>query len=381
MARTLSILGSTGSIGRQTLEVCDNLGLDVVALAAHHNVQLMEEQARRYHPKVVALADETSAADLAIRLADTDIRVLEGYEALIELASLEAADTVLNAVVGIAGLLPTVAAIRAGKDVALAHKETRVAGGQIVMPLAREHHVEILPVDSEHSAIFQCLQGNTDPKRLEKILLTASGGPFFGYTREQLADVTPQAALRHPTWSMGSKITIDSATLMNKGLELIEARWLFDVRPDQVEVVINRESVIHSAVEFTDGAVIAQLGVPDMRLPIQYALTWPERMPLGGERLSLSKIGRLTFAIPDEQTFRCLPLCREAIERGGGYPAVANGANEAAVALFLEGKLAFTRIAEEVERALEAWTGDPADTLDGILAADAFARQRVLASL
>ena len=380
MARTVSILGSTGSIGRQAREVCAHLGLRVAALAAHHSVQLLEEQARRFHPAQVAVVDRTAAADLKIRLADTGIRVQAGEEALIEAACCETADTVLNAVVGIAGLLPTVAAIEAGKDIALANKETLVAGGHLVMPMAARHEVRMLPVDSEHSAIFQCLQGHTDAAAIERILLTASGGPFFGRTRAELAAVTPAMALRHPTWQMGAKITIDSSTLMNKGLELIEARWLFDVRPDQIEIVVNRESILHSAVAFVDGAVIAQLGLPDMKLPIQYALTWPDRLPMDGGRLSLAQLGTLSFARPDEETFRCLPLCREAIRRGGGYPCVANGANEEAVALFLAGKLRYLEIAERIEEAMARWPDEPVDTVEAVLAADAFARRVVRAA-
>jgi len=373
--KELIILGSTGSIGTQAIEVVRREGYRATGLTAGSNVNLIEQQARELKPLSVALADEKAAADLKIRLTDTDIKVLSGAEGVIEVAS-GRGDIVLNSIVGIAGLLPTLAAIESGKDIALANKETMVTGGDIVNRKAREKGVKILPVDSEHSAIFQSLQGA--PKNsLSKIILTASGGPFYGKKKEELSGVTVEQALKHPNWSMGAKITIDSATLMNKGLEVIEAVQLFGVEAQQIEVVVHRQSILHSAVELTDGAVIAQLGTPDMRLPIQYALTYPERSVNAFERLSLTDISTLTFEKPDMDTFRCLPLCIEAIGKGGLCPTAVNGANEAAVALFLEGKIKFLQIAELVEKALLNVQNKKDFTVEDIILADKEARNLV----
>lgn len=380
--RRISILGSTGSIGTQALDVADCTGTQVAALTANRSVKRLEEQIRRYRPRYAALSDEEAARDLKVRVADTGCRIGAGQEGVCEAARLADVDTVLNSVVGIAGLLPTMAAIEAGnRRLALANKETLVAGGRIVMDAAKQAGVDILPVDSEHSAIFQCLQGKAPNGALKRILLTASGGPFFGKTREELKSITPAQALKHPNWDMGAKITIDSATLMNKGLELIEAVWLFGVKPEQVHIVVHRESVVHSMVEYDDHSVIAQMGVPDMRIPIQYALTYPDRVKSPVKELNFDNYPALTFSKPDEDTFRCLALCREAIRRGGLYPAAANGANEQAVALFLEGKIGFLEIADLVERAMEAqsWVEEP--TLEEVLAADKAARAQVRSSI
>lgn len=373
MDRTISVLGSTGSIGTQTLEVAEACGFRVAALAAHRNIDLLEQQARQFHPFVAAAADPTAAAALRLRLADTDIRVVAGEEGVCQAASLPQADTVVAALVGIAGLVPTLAAIDAGKRVALANKETLVCAGPLVMARAKEKGAEILPVDSEHSAIFQSLQGSHD-REVKHILLTASGGPFFGKTREELEEVTPAHALKHPNWSMGAKVTIDSATLMNKGLELLEAMSLFSVPPEQIEILVHRESIIHSAVEYCDHSVIAQLGAPDMRLPIQYALTWPQRLPGPAKELDLFSCGQLTFARPDLETFRCLALAMEAAREGGTAPAILNGANEVAVARFLAGKLGFLEIAQVVEQALRTVARPPL-TLEGVFQADTLARR------
>ena len=373
--KELIILGSTGSIGTQALQVAQELGIRVTALTAASNAKLLEQQARRFKPLAVALSDEKAAGQLKIALADTDIRVLSGDDGVCELAQ-GRGDTVISSIVGIAGLRPTIAAINAGKTIALANKETMVTGGTIVNRMASEKGVSILPVDSEHSAIFQSLQG-TPKESLEKILLTASGGPFFGKTRDDLKGVTAAQALKHPNWSMGAKITIDSATLMNKGLEVIEAVHLFGVTASQIEVLVHRQSIVHSGVQFTDGAVIAQLGTPDMRLPIQYALTYPNRVA-GFEKLDLFKIGTLTFEKPDTDTFRCLPLCIEAINRGGVYPTAVNGANEEAVRLFLDGRIGFLDIAELNEKAMLAAPDIKDYTLEDIFETDRLARQSVI---
>ncbi|MCL2487024.1 MAG: 1-deoxy-D-xylulose-5-phosphate reductoisomerase, partial [Oscillospiraceae bacterium] len=318
--KVLAVLGSTGSIGTQALDVARSMGLRVGALAARRNVALLEAQAREFRPKLAVMMEEAAARDLRIRLADTGVKVLQGMEGFEEAASHRACDTLLNAIVGMVGLRPTLAAISSKKRLALANKETLAAAGELVTSSARKNGVEILPVDSEHSAIFQCLQGSPR-KSLRKILLTASGGPFFGKTIDELRDVTPEQALRHPNWSMGAKITVDSSTLMNKGLEVIEAAWLFGLSPGQIEIVVHRESIIHSAVEFVDNSVIAQLGLPDMRIPIQYALSYPDRAPSSTKPLDLAEIGGLSFARPDTGTFRCLAVCIEALERGGLVPA------------------------------------------------------------
>ena len=377
--KSLVILGSTGSIGTQALEVCRRDGYKVNALAAGGNIDLLEKQAREFSVKAVAVFDESKVNDLKCKLADTDIKVFGGADGVCEVARMQA-DIALNSIVGIAGLRPTLAAIESGKDIALANKETLVTGGDIVNAKAREKGVKILPVDSEHSAIFQSLQGSPQ-KSLRKILLTASGGPFYGKTREELENVTVKEALNHPNWSMGAKITIDSATLMNKGLEVIEAVHLFGLPAKDIEVLVHRQSIVHSGVEFSDGAVIAQLGTPDMRLPIQYALTYPERSDYAFEHLSLTDIGTLTFEKPDTDTFRCLPLCIKAITEGGLKPTAVNGANEQAVKLFLEGKIKFLQIAELVEKALLSAQNKKEFTLEDILETDKLARECVLNNL
>lgn len=376
MRKPLVLLGSTGSIGTQALDVARALGLRIEGLAANQNIRLLEQQAREFLPRRVAVRDKTKYQTLKTALSDTSIEVTAGEEAVDALAAAPGVK-VLNSVVGIAGLSPTLAAIDAGNDLALANKETLVAAGELVMRRAAERNIALLPVDSEHSAIFQCLNGeNRD--RIERVLLTASGGPFFGRTREELLTVTAEDALRHPNWSMGAKITVDSATLMNKGLELIEAMRLFSLPSEKITVMVHRQSIVHSAVEFQDGAVIAQLGAPDMRLPIQYALTYPERRPCPGEKLSLFDCGALTFERPDEETFPCLALAKQAAARGGLAPCVLNGANEAAVSLFLMGKLSFPAIAETVGRALETVSGPDSYGLSDVLAADRAAREFVL---
>lgn len=374
--KSLIVLGSTGSIGTQALEVCERQGYKVNALAAGGNIELLEHQARKFGVKLVAVFDENKAKDLKIKLKDTDIKILSGADGVCEVAQSQG-DIVLNAIVGIAGLRPTLAAIESGKDIALANKETLVTGGEIVNRKAKEKGVKILPVDSEHSAIFQSLQGASKGS-LKKILLTASGGPFYNKKTEDLQNVTVKDALNHPNWSMGAKITIDSATLMNKGLEVIEAVHLFGLPASDIEVLVHRQSIIHSGVELSDGAVIAQLGTPDMRLPIQYALTYPQRSDFCFERLSLSDIGTLTFEKPDTETFRCLPLCIEAINGGGLKPTAVNGANEQAVKLFLEGKIKFLQIADLVEKALLSAQNKKDFTLDDILETDKLARECVL---
>lgn len=376
--KKLSLLGSTGSIGTQALQVVQNLReqgekWEVAALAARSSVHRLEEQARKFHPEVVAVFDEGAALSLRQSLRDTDIQVLSGMEGLCEAAAWPGADLTLNAVVGMVGLQPTLAALQAGKALALANKETLVAGGAIVMEAARKRNLPILPVDSEHSAIFQCLQGCPERGALKKLVLTASGGPFFGRSRQELAGVTREQALRHPNWDMGAKITIDSATMMNKGLEVMEASWLFDLPEHRIEVVVHRESVIHSMVEYQDNAVVAQLGVPDMAVPIQYALTYPRRMPSPAGELDLCALGKLTFYPPDREAFPCLELCREALRRGGLVPAAANGANEQAVALFLEGKIGFLDIPRLVEAAM-ARQAPGVVTLEAVLEADQEAR-------
>ena len=379
MKRCLSILGSTGSIGTQTLDVARRLHVKVCALSANRNVHLLEEQIREFRPVLAAVFDESAAKELKTAVADLPVRVVVGMEGLCEAASLSEADLVCNSVVGLVGLRPTLAAVSAKKDVALANKETLVAGGSIVMKAAAEKGVRILPVDSEHSAVFQCLQGCPEKKALKRIILTASGGPFFGWTYERLRNVTPEQALHHPNWKMGPKVTIDSATMMNKGLEVMEASWLFGISASEIDVLVQRESVIHSMIEYEDNSVIAQLGVPDMRLPIQYAITWPQRFPSPVAPLDLAKYGALTFARPDEDTFRCLGACRCAMRKGGLAPAAANGANEAAVSLFLDRRVSFTDIGDLVTRAVE----DQPETkdsvsVDDIFEADAAARRNVL---
>lgn len=375
--KKIAILGSTGSIGTQTVDILPSIDAEVVALTTNRRINLLEEQARALHPKMVCAMDESAAKELKIKLADTDIEVLTGMDGLIACAAESGADIVVTAVVGMVGLLPTMAAIKAGKDIALANKETLVCAGGLVMSAANQYGVRILPVDSEHSAIFQCVQAaNGNP--IDKILLTASGGPFFGKKIEEMRGMTREQALAHPNWSMGAKITIDSATMMNKGLELIEAMWLYDLPPEDIEIVVHRESIVHSAVEFADGAVIAQLGLPDMRLPIQLALTWPQRVPCKVPRMSLVEVAKLTFYAPDYEAFPALNLAKHAASLKGDRGAVLNGANEAAVGLFLNDKIGFTDIAERVAYALDTIPYKKDITLDDVLAADKAAREIVL---
>ena len=374
MSRNITILGSTGSIGRQTLEVMEALGMGAAALTAHSSVELMEEQARRFRPELAVLADERAAADLRVRLADTNVRVLSGQEGLLEAAALPGADTVVAAMVGMAGLRPTLAAIREGKRVALANKETLVCAGPLVLEEARDYGARILPVDSEHCALFQCLEGNRDRGEVKRLILTCSGGPFYGKKRQELQGMTREDALQHPNWSMGAKITVDSATLMNKGLEVMEAMHLYQMPVEKISVVIHRESIIHSLVEYCDNAMLAQLGTPDMRLPIQYALTWPRRTAGVAKPLDLLTCPPLTFHAPDMEAFPCLRLALEAAKTGGTATAVLNGANEAAVGRFLAGELSFPGIAGKVEEALAAIPAVQSPGLEDILAADQAAR-------
>lgn len=372
--RTISILGSTGSIGTQTLEVVDLLGdVQVGAITGNHNIRLLEEQVRKYHPKLVAVMDEEKAKQLKDNIKDTSCKVVVGMEGLVEAATLAQADTVVTSVVGNVGLQPTFAAIQARKNIALANKETLVSAGQLVMDLAKEKGISIYPVDSEHSAIFQSLQGNQGNK-ISRILLTASGGPFRGKTLEELRNVTAADALRHPNWSMGKKITIDSATLMNKGLEVMEAKWLFGVETSQIEVLVHPQSILHSAVEYEDGAIMAQMGEPDMRVPIQYALTYPKRSANPFPKVDFAKRSQMTFEHPDLDTFRCLALAYRALEIGGTMPTVLNGANEIAVAKFLDGKIGFLDIPALIEKTMQAYTVKQAECLEDLLQADAWAR-------
>ena len=374
MSRCISLLGSTGSIGRQSLEVIAASDMKVAALTANRDVNRMEEQCRQFHPTLAVMMDREAAADLRIRLADTSTQVAEGMEGLIEAASLEEADTVLTAVVGMVGLRPTLAAIRCGKRIALANKETLVCAGELVMEEAQRYGAEIVPVDSEHSAIFQCLQGCRDRGEVRRLILTASGGPFFGWEKADIAAATVEQALNHPNWSMGAKITIDSATLMNKGLEFIEAMRLYRMPPEQISIVIHRESIIHSLVEYCDNAILAQLGTPDMRLPIQYALTWPDRTEGAATPLDLLRCPPLTFRQPDYEAFPCLGLALEAARTGGTATAILNGANEAAVGLFLAGNSSFGEIADRVARALSQIPVAAHPGLEDVLAADQQAR-------
>ncbi len=378
MTKTIALLGATGSIGRQTLEVARELGLTVAALTAHTNIDLLERQARQFRPRLAAVYDAAAAAVLRDRLSDTDIEVLAGEEGLLAAATLAEADTLVTAVMGSVGLAPTLAAIRQGKRIALANKETLVCAGELVMSAAAEYGAEIIPVDSEHSAVFQCLQGCRDRGEVRRILLTCSGGPFYGKTHDQLEHVTAADALRHPNWHMGAKITIDSATLMNKGLEVIEAMRLYALPVEQVQPVIHRQSIVHSLVEFRDGALLAQLGAPDMKLPIRYALTYPYRAETPDAPLDLLQCGALTFAAPDEDAFPCLRLARQCGKTGGTSCAILNGANEAAVALFLRGDIGFNDIHRCVERALSRVAVKYQPSLADILEADRAARQAIL---
>ncbi|WP_302496092.1 1-deoxy-D-xylulose-5-phosphate reductoisomerase [uncultured Flavonifractor sp.] len=375
MSNCISLLGSTGSIGRQSLEVIAACGMTVASLTANRDVERMEAQCRQFRPRLAVMMDPAAAADLQTRLGDTSIRVASGPEGLVEAATLEEADTVLTAVVGMVGLIPTLAAVRQGKRIALANKETLVCAGELVMNGADQYGAEIVPVDSEHSAIFQCLQGSRDRGEVKRLILTASGGPFWGWDKEAIASATVEQALKHPNWSMGAKITVDSATLMNKGLELIEAMHLYQMPPEKISIVIHRESIIHSLVEYCDNAVLAQLGVPDMRLPIQYALTWPARTEAVAKPLDLLTCPPLTFHAPDYEAFPCLSLALEAAKTGGTATAILNGANEAAVGLFLAGQISFGEIAKRVERALAQVPVVQSPTLEDVLEADKEARQ------
>ena len=351
--KKIAILGSTGSIGTQTLDVVREQGdISVAALAAGSNIALLEQQIREFHPRLVAVWDKKKAEELKIKTADLSVEILDGMDGLLAVAQIPEAEILVTAIVGMLGIRPTIAAIRAGKDIALANKETLVTAGHLIMPMAEENHVSILPVDSEHSAIFQSLNGERHNK-IHKILLTASGGPFRGPTREELKDVTVEDALKHPNWSMGRKITVDSATLVNKGLEVMEAKWLFDVELSQIQVVVQPQSVIHSMVEYEDGAIIAELGTADMRLPIQYALYYPDRRPLSGERLDFYKLGQITFERPDTDTFRGLALAYRAMEQGGNVPTAFNAANERAVAKFLNHEIRFLEIPEIIGACME----------------------------
>lgn len=384
--RELVILGSTGSIGTQALDVAEKLRMPVLALAACTNVKGLEAQIRKHRPQYAALYDEKAAADLKSRVRDCPVKVLSGMEGVCALAALAKADLVLNSVVGMVGLQPTMTAIAAGHDIALANKETLVAGGELVMEAAARQGVKILPVDSEHSAVFQCLQAMEDGpwappsplsqqgKTIGRLILTASGGPFFGKTAQQLETVTVEEALKHPNWEMGAKITIDSATMMNKGLEIIEARWLFDLPPQRIDVVIHRESVIHSMVEFTDYSVLAQMGVPDMRVPIQYAMTWPGRIPSPVKQLQLAEWGQLTFYPPDTQAFPAMEVCRKALEQGGLYTAAVNAANEEANLLFRQGKIGFGQISRLAAAMLNRKLPE-GKTVEDILAVDRECRE------
>ena len=375
--KKIAILGSTGSIGTQTLDVVRNNGdIRVVGISAGHNIDKAEEQVREFHPELAVIYDEKAAEDLKARIRDTDTRVLSGMDGLLELAVMPDSDILVTAIVGMIGIRPTLAAIEAGKDIALANKETLVTAGHLIMPLAKEKGVQILPVDSEHSAIFQCLHGE-DRRQVHKLLITASGGPFRGRKTAELADIRPEDALKHPTWSMGRKITIDSATLVNKVLEVMEARWLFGVPLEQIQVVVQPQSIIHSMVEFEDGAVMAQLGSPDMRLPIQYALYYPERRYLPGERLDFTKLRSIEIDEPDMDTFRGLPLAIRAAKEGGSTPTVFNASNEEAVALFLDHRIGFLDIYRIIEEAMDRHRNIESPDLGQILAVEAETRRRI----
>lgn len=373
----IAIIGSTGSIGTQTLEVADsNPGIKVLSLSAYSNIDLLEKQIRKYKPVIAAVIREDKAKELKLRVSDLNVKIVSGESGLSEAATVNTADTVVTAVVGISGLLPTINAIKCKKNIALANKETLVTGGHIVTALAKEYGVRLLPVDSEHSAIFQSLQGffHDDVKR---IILTASGGPFFGKTKKELENVTLQDALKHPNWDMGAKVTIDSSTLVNKGLEVIEAKWLFGVDASKIKVIVHRQSVIHSMVEYRDNGIIAQLGAPDMKLPIQYALTYPERLKMTGNELDFAKYASLTFDEPDTDTFYALPLAYKAAEQGGTLPTVFNSADEAAVDLFIKGKIGYTDITRLIAEAMEEIKNTPNPTVEQILETDKAARENV----
>ena len=376
MKKTVSILGSTGSIGTQSLVVCKKMGYRVHALTAHSNWKLLEQQVREFSPAIAVLTDPDAAEQLRLALQDTKTTVLSGMDGILEVVSHKEQDTVINALMGVAGLLPTVRAIEAGNNVALANKETLVAGGKLVTDLVREKGVLLTPIDSEHSAIFQCLQGNTTDS-VQRLIITASGGPFYGKSREELKGIRKEQALRHPNWSMGAKITIDSSTLMNKGLEFIEAMWLFSMPPEKIQIVVRPQSIIHSMVEYVDGSVMAQMGAPDMMIPIQYALTWPERFDSPAKRLDLLSCGNLTFVKPDLETFTCLADCIEAAKRGGLYPCIVNGANEDAVSLFLQDRIGYLDLFAAVRAALDHFAPGDYTSAEEVLEADRMAREFV----
>lgn len=381
MIKSISVLGSTGSVGKQALDIARHLGLNVCALAVKSNIDLLRQQIIEFRPSVVAVYDPKAAYRLSESLSEDikkSITILSGMQGLCECASLDAPDIVINSVTGMIGLKPTLSAIEAKKNVALANKETLVSGGELVMKAAKNNGVKILPLDSEHSAIFQCLAGCTDKKQISRLILTASGGPFFGKTYDELVDVTVSQALKHPNWNMGAKISIDSATMMNKGLEIIEAVWLFGVSPKNIDVLIHRESIVHSMVEFSDNSVISQMGVPDMRIPIQYALTYPDRVVSPVKQLDLVKYKSLTFYPPDYRASECIKICKDAIQTGGTMPCVVNAANEEAVKLFLDGKLPFTDISKLVREAAECHITRTVKTIDDVLEADSTARNFVL---
>lgn len=369
MKEKITIIGSTGSIGTQTLEICRNYNIKVLGLSSYSNIDLLEKQIREFKPKVACVVKEDRAKDLAIRVLDMPVKIVSGKEGLSEVATVDGAEAVVTAVVGISGLIPTIDAIKAKKDIALANKETLVTGGHIVTKLCKEYGVKILPVDSEHSAVFQSMQG-FQKKDIKRILLTASGGPFFGKKREELINITPEDALKHPNWDMGAKVTIDSSTLVNKGLEVIEAKWLFDVDVDKIKVLVHRQSIVHSMVEYNDNGVIAQLGTPDMKLPIQYALSYPERLLMTENVLDFTKYQNLTFAEPDTDTFKALALAYRAGKRGGNMPCIFNGADEAAVELFLKGKIAYLDIADIIEEAMDNFSFIENPTIEEILDTD-----------
>lgn len=378
MKKNICVLGSTGSIGVQSLDVAKKAGFTVSAVTANKNFKLIEDQIREFRPQKAALFDEEAARELKARVADTNTKVYSGEEGVLECAAVSEADTVIDAIVGLAGLKPALTAVNAKKDLALANKEALVAGGHLVLDAVKNSGVRLLPVDSEHSAIFQCLQASPPNRALKKIILTASGGPFFGKTKEELKKVTASDALKHPTWDMGSKITIDSASMFNKGLELIEAHFLFGVSPENIDIIVHRESIIHSLIEFDDNSVLAQLGVSDMRIPIQYALTYPERYPSPVKELSLSDIGALTFYKPDYETFDCLSICKEAIKKGGLFPAAVNSANEEANKLFREGKTGFLELAQLIRTAFGVTPNKKDFTLNDIYETDRACREAVL---
>ncbi|MBE6820128.1 MAG: 1-deoxy-D-xylulose-5-phosphate reductoisomerase [Ruminococcaceae bacterium] len=374
MTKTLAVLGSTGSIGVQALEVAQLMGFEILALTANSRTDIIEEQIRKFRPRFAAVADENAAEELKIKVADTSTKVLSGTKGVEECARC-GADTVLNSIVGIAGLAPTLAAVEAGSKIALANKETLVAGGKIVMNAAADRGVDILPVDSEHSAIFQSLQGCQSHKQIKRLILTASGGPFFGRSKAELEKVTLAQALKHPNWSMGAKITIDSATMMNKGLELIEAAWLFGMKGSEIDILVHRQSIVHSLVEYVDNSVIAQLGLPDMRIPIQYALTYPDRYVSPVGQLDLAEAATLTFEKPDYETFSCINLCRKAFDMGGLYPAAVNAANEKANELFRNGKIGFLDIPKAVEAAFDCVSQVSDYTLEQVFETDMLVRR------